>query len=62
MVVAANEVGGTEELTSPRLGFTPTRWQVAAGVRVDPAPSPACAGGNNPAATAAAAPPLEPLA
>ncbi len=46
----------------PRLGLMPTRPQFEAGVRVEPRPSLAWASGARPAATAAAAPPLDPLA
>ncbi|ALG08411.1 hypothetical protein H4W33_009614 [Kibdelosporangium phytohabitans] len=60
MPVLKKDVAGAA-LTRPRLGFTPTRWQVDAGVRIDPAPSPPCATGSSPAATAVAAPPLDPL-
>ena len=44
----------------PRVGFRPTRPQQAAGARIEPKPSEACAAGSMRAATAAAAPPLEP--
>ena len=44
----------------PRCGFRPTRPVQAAGIRIDPAPSDPSAAGISPAATAAAAPPLEP--
>ena len=44
----------------PRVGFNPTRPQHDAGIRMDPPPSLACATGTMRAATAAAAPPLEP--
>src|SRR5207249_2386238 len=44
----------------PRVGFSPTRPQALAGMRIEPPPSFACAAGTSPAATAAAAPPLEP--
>ncbi len=53
------EVGGASE-TRPRWGFSPNRPQQAAGIRIEPAPSPAEAIGTSPAATAAADPPLEP--
>src|SRR5690606_6665950 len=43
-----------------RVGFRPTSPQVAAGMRIEPPPSLACAAGTMPEATAAAAPPLEP--
>src|SRR3954470_14861470 len=43
-----------------RVGFSPTSPQQAAGARMDPQPSEACAIGSMRAATAAAAPPLEP--
>jgi hypothetical protein len=43
-----------------RVGFRPTRPQLAAGIRIEPAPSDALAPGQRPAATAAALPPLEP--
>src|SRR5688572_9943751 len=48
--------------TRPREGFTPTRPQAAAGMRIDPPPSEPGANGSIPDATAAAAPPLEPPA
>ena len=48
--------------TRPRDGFSPTRPQQAAGMRIDPAPSVAWAIGTMPEATAAAAPPEEPPA
>ncbi|MNN24203.1 hypothetical protein D3C81_1376250 [compost metagenome] len=48
--------------TRPRLGFKPNNPVDAAGTRMDPAASVACASGTMPAATAAAAPPLEPPA
>ena len=48
--------------TRPRVGFRPTRPQQAAGMRIEPAPSDAWAIGTMRAATAAAAPPLEPPA
>ena len=51
---------GARAGTRPRLGFRPTRPQHEAGIRIDPPPSLAWATGNIPAATAAAAPPLEP--
>ncbi len=44
-----------------RLGLSPTTPQVLAGVRIEPPPSPPGAHGTRPAATAAAAPPEEPL-
>jgi hypothetical protein len=44
----------------PRDGLRPTSAQWLAGMRIDPPPSLACATGTRPAATAAAAPPLEP--
>ena len=43
-----------------RVGFRPTRPQQAAGARIEPNPSDACAAGSMRAPTAAAAPPLEP--
>src|SRR6185295_4481462 len=46
----------------PRLGFSPNKPAEAAGPRIEPPPSLACASGTMPAATAAAAPPEEPLA
>ena len=46
----------------PRLGFRPNSPHWAAGMRIDPPPSVACAIGTMPAATAAAAPPDEPPA
>ena len=44
----------------PRVGLSPNRPQHEAGMRIEPPPSLACAIGTMPAATAAAAPPLEP--
>ena len=44
----------------PRVGLRPTRPQQAAGARIEPNPSLACAIGSIRAPTAAAAPPLEP--
>ncbi|GAA0375582.1 hypothetical protein GCM10009530_27610 [Microbispora corallina] len=49
-------------VTRPRLGLSPTSPQQDAGIRIDPAPSLACATGTAPAATSAAAPPLDPPA
>src|SRR5205809_4959104 len=46
----------------PRAGFNPTTPQHEAGIRIDPPPSPPWARPQSPAATAAAAPPLEPPA
>ena len=50
---------GAEEMR-PRCGFSPTRPQHAAGMRIEPPPSLPCATGTMPAATAAAEPPEEP--
>src|SRR6516162_3290020 len=44
----------------PKLGLRPTRPVHAAGIRIDPPPSPPVAMGTMPPATAAAEPPLEP--
>src|SRR5215475_1184852 len=44
----------------PRLGFSPNTPQHEAGMRIEPPPSLASASGTMPAATAAAAPPLDP--
>src|SRR5262245_39604679 len=49
-------------LTRPRLGLNPTSPQIEAGMRSDPPPSLPWASGTRPAATAAAAPPLDPPA
>src|SRR5438874_10939215 len=46
----------------PREGFSPTTPQHDAGMRMDPPPSPPWLRAHKPAATAAAAPPLEPPA
>src|SRR5918998_6039326 len=46
--------------TRPKEGLNPKMPQNAAGMRIDPAPSLPCARGPRPAATAAAAPPLDP--
>jgi hypothetical protein len=43
----------------PRPGLSPTSPQAAAGMRMEPPPSLACAMGTTPAATRAAAPPEE---
>jgi hypothetical protein len=45
-----------------RVGLRPTNPHMLAGPRIDPPPSLACATGTRPAATADAAPPLEPPA
>src|SRR6516162_9839394 len=50
---------GPSELR-PRVGLSPTRPQHAAGMRIEPPPSLACATGTTPAATAAAEPPEDP--
>ena len=47
-------------VTRPRCGFDPNRPQHAAGIRIEPPPSPPIATGTMPAATATAEPPLEP--
>lgn len=49
-------------LIRPRAGFRPNSPQTLAGIRIEPPPSLPCAKGSNPAATAAAAPPLDPPA
>src|SRR6202011_3341654 len=46
----------------PREGFSPTTPQQEAGMRIEPPPSPPWPSAQRPAATAAAAPPLEPPA
>src|SRR5437762_9873018 len=46
--------------TSPNVALKPKTPHSAAGMRTEPAPSEPCAIGPIPAATAAAAPPLEP--
>jgi hypothetical protein len=48
--------------TRPREVFSPTSPHALAGMRIEPPPSLACATGTNPAATAAAEPPLDPPA
>ena len=48
--------------TRPWVGLRPTMPQKLAGIRIDPAPSVPTASGPRPAATAAAAPPLDPPA
>ena len=45
-----------------RVGLSPNRPQHAAGTRIEPPASLPCAIGTMPAATAAAAPPLDPPA
>src|SRR5260221_3202557 len=47
-------------LTRPRDGFRPNRPHSAAGMRIEPPPSVACAIGNPRAATTAAEPPDDP--
>ena len=46
--------------TRPREGFSPTSPHQAAGIRIEPPPSLACAIGTARDATSAAAPPLDP--
>ena len=46
--------------TRPRVGLRPNRPHALAGMRIEPPPSPACANGTMPDATAAALPPLDP--
>src|SRR5436305_6909646 len=46
--------------TRPYVGFTPTTPHSAAGWRIEPPVSDPKAAGTNPAATAAALPPLDP--
>jgi hypothetical protein len=46
----------------PRDGLSPTMPHHAAGMRIEPAPSFACATGTSPEATAAQAPPEDPPA
>ncbi len=46
--------------TRPSCGLRPNRPQLAAGIRIEPAPSEALRDATSPAATAAALPPLEP--
>ena len=46
----------------PRVGLMPNRPQTLDGIRIEPPPSLPWAAGARPAATAAAAPPLEPPA
>src|SRR5207253_3367708 len=46
----------------PRDGLSPTMPQQEAGIRIEPPPSPPCPSAQRLAATAAAAPPLEPPA
>src|SRR5512137_167016 len=46
--------------TTPQVGFRPKTPQKLPGMRIDPPPSVPTASGAKPAATAAAAPPLDP--
>src|SRR5437899_9395412 len=46
--------------TRPKVGLRPTSPQKLAGMRIEPAPSEPSASGPNPAATAAAPPPVDP--
>ena len=55
----SNEPNGALE-TRPREGLSPNRPQQDAGIRTEPPPSVAWAAGTSPAASAAAAPPLDP--
>ncbi len=48
--------------TRPRDGLSPTSPHTLDGMRIEPPPSDPCAADANPAATAAAAPPLDPPA
>src|SRR5690625_7688493 len=50
------------DVTRPRVGLIPKTPQAAAGMRMEPPPSLPWAAGARPAATAEAAPPLEPPA
>ena len=56
-VVEGGQIG-----TVPNVGLRPKTPQNPAGIRIEPAPSDPCAIGPRPAATAAAAPPLDPPA
>src|SRR5690606_12357343 len=49
-------------LIRPRVALSPTSPHAEAGMRIEPPPSLPCATGTMPAATAAAAPPLDPPA
>ena len=53
-------ISGGDIVLRDRVGLRPTRPQQAAGTRIEPKPSEACAIGNMRVPTAAAAPPLEP--
>jgi hypothetical protein len=57
---ACHRCGFGDAETLPRCGFRPKSPQFAAGMRIDPPPSPPRATGTSPAATAAADPPEEP--
>src|SRR5665811_8174 len=57
---AHHRCGMGELLTRPRWGFKPNSPQHAAGILIEPPPSPPRAAGTKPAATAAADPPLDP--
>ena len=54
------QCSGGSSGTLPRWGLRPKRPLNAAGIRIEPPPSEACAAPTRPAATAAALPPLEP--
>ena len=47
-------------VTRPRWGLRPNRPHHAAGIRIEPPPSPPIATGTMPEASAAAVPPLDP--
>ena len=56
---ASSSLAGPTDVR-PRDVFSPTRPQQAAGIRIEPPPSLACANGSMPDATAAAEPPDDP--
>ena len=58
--VRSGTIGPSE--TRPRVGLIPNRPHTLDGMRIDPPPSLPWAAGASPAATAAAAPPLDPPA
>src|ERR1700677_3906030 len=58
---ARSGISGPPEIL-PLVGLMPNRPQTLDGMRMEPAPALPCAGGARQAATAAAAPPLDPPA
>src|SRR5690554_1519029 len=58
-ILTGRALAASFAISRPRVGFRPTSPQQAAGIRMDPPPSLACATGTTPAATSTADPPEE---